>query len=136
MPLVLDASVTLSWCFHDERTDYSMAVLQYLAQDIAIVPSIRLLEVTNSLLTSYRRGRLDADGVDEAFGILEDLQINVVPQTLRDSRGTVFELASEQNLSAYDAAYLDLALRQGLPLATLDDRLRAAAGNVGVAIHE
>lgn len=134
MPLVLDASVTLSWCFRDEQGDYAAQVLRLLADDVAVVPGLWLLEVTNGLLVAERRGRLSAADVAQVHGILSELPVTLDALTLDGALGSVLELARAQGLSAYDAAYLELAMREGLPLASQDDKLRKVAVRLGVRL--
>jgi predicted nucleic acid-binding protein len=134
MAFVLDASVALAWHFEDEASAYADRVLERLREDDALVPAIWPLEVANGLLAAERRSRLSPADVAAAQGVLSDLPITVNTQTLAEALGSVLDLARAQGLSAYDAAYLDLAMREGLALATQDDDLRAAATRVGVAL--
>lgn len=134
MPLVVDASITLSWCFRDEQSEQAARVLRLLAADTAVVPGIWLLEVANGLLAAERRGRLSAADVAHVHGLLSDLPVTVGDLTLDEALGSVLDLARTQGLSAYDAAYLELAMREGLPLATRDDELRSAAVRLGVRL--
>ena len=136
MPFVLDASVTLAWSFRDEQQAYSHRVLRRLDSDSAIVPAIWLSEVANGVLGAERRGRFSAADMASVFGVLEDLPIEWSGLTLDQALGPVLDLARAQGLTAYDAAYLELAMREGLPLATQDEDIRAAAGRVGVPIVE
>ncbi len=134
MPFVLDASVALSWCFPDEESTYADSVLGGFASDSALVPDVWPFEVANGLLIAQRRRRITDHDVGVARGILLDLPIEVAHQTLDEALGAVLELARAQRLSSYDATYLALAMRHGLPLATLDVGLRAAAADLGVPI--
>lgn len=134
MPLVVDASVALAWCFRDEESDYATRVLRRLAEDTAVVPGLWLLEIANGLLAGERRSRLSEAEVMQVRGMLADLPITVDASTLDEALGPVLDLARAHNLSAYDAVYLALAMREGLPLATLDERLQAAATAVGVRL--
>lgn len=134
MNLVLDASVALSWCFEDEGGAMEMAVLRRLRDDEAVVPALWTLEVTNGLVTAERRGRLDAAGVLRASHLLLALPIVVEPVERSGAASAVLPLARRHGLSAYDAAYLELALRRGIPLATADAALHRAARAEGVAV--
>ncbi len=134
MPLVLDASVTLSWCFRDEQSDYAAHVLRLLADDIAVVPGLWLIEVANGLLVAERRGRLSAADVAQVRGMLSDLPVTLGELTLDEALGSVLDLARAQGLSTYDATYLELAMREGLPLATQDGQLQSAAVRLGVRL--
>lgn len=134
MNLVLDASVALSWCFEDEGGAMEMAVLQRLREDEAVVPALWTLEVANGLVTAERRGRLDAAGVVRSAHLLLALPIVVEPVERSGAASSVVPLARRHRLSAYDAAYLELALRRGIPLATSDAALRRAAREEGVEV--
>jgi len=136
MPFVLDASVALAWCFRDERNAYAHRVLRRLDDEPAVVPNIWLLEVANGLLIAERRGRLSRAEVTQVGGVIADLPITWRETSLEQALGSVLDLAGTHELSAYDAAYLELAMREGLPLATQDNALRAAAKRVGVALAD
>ncbi|MEN3011242.1 MAG: type II toxin-antitoxin system VapC family toxin [Candidatus Bipolaricaulaceae bacterium] len=134
--LVLDASVTLAWAFKEELNEYTRGVLWSLRKGQAIVPHLWALEVANALLVAERRGRLKRAEVEQFVGFLRELPIVVETEVPERILGEVLALAREQNLSVYDAAYLDLATRLGVPLATLDEPLKAAAGRVGVEVFQ
>ena len=136
MPFVLDASVALAWSFRDERNAYAHRVLRRLEDDPALVPAVWMLEVANGLLVADRRGRFTAADVAQVYGVLADLPIEWSDLTLDQALGPVLDLARVHGLSAYDAAYLELAMREGLPLATQDDALRGAAERAGVPLME
>jgi predicted nucleic acid-binding protein len=133
---VLDASVTLAWYFEDEADPYADAVARRFRSMQAIVPSIWPLEVANAMLMGERRKRNAVATQAQWIGCLTALPIAVDDQSPVRVFRDVLALARTQNLSAYDASYLELALRSGLPLATLDDRLRQAATAVGVRRFE
>lgn len=129
---VLDASFALAWCFHDEGTERTRGALDDLGEGTALVPDVLWqLEVWNALLGATRRGRLSAQGARESRAILAELAIRPATPPLT----AVFELARAHGLSSYDGAYLALALQQGLPLASLDRELNAAAERVGVRLY-
>jgi len=127
---VVDASVSLAWGLEDESNEYTDAVLDALENGKALVPCIWLLEVSNALLVAERRGRVTQAMVAGFLEYLRSLPIVV------GIFGEVLLLAREQGLSVYDAAYLDLALRRGLPLATQDQVLREAARRMGVELFQ
>jgi len=132
---VLDASVTMAWCFEDERTDLTEGVLDSLAEGgEAVVPPIWAYEVANVLVGAQQRGRLTAARVASFMEDLQDFAIQTDPQVEGRVLGPVAALARERRLTVYDAAYLELAMRSGLPIATLDERLQHAAGEVGVRL--
>jgi predicted nucleic acid-binding protein len=129
---VLDASATLPWCFADEATAVTNALLARLRRgDEAIVPAHWPLEVTNALLVAVRRKRISPQDAHQFLQDLEFLPIGIDATTMNLLRTAVFSLAGQYSLSVYDAAYLKLAIREGLPLATLEDDLRKAAGVAG-----
>jgi len=127
---ILDASVAISWCFPGdpaEDTAYSRYVLAELASNDAIVPEIWAFEVANTIFVSYsRRKRITERQIREYLGLLKALPIRVERQDLWANVG-LESLARRYDLAAYDAAYLDLALRTGLPIATSDEPLKKAA---------
>jgi len=131
MAFVLDASVTACWAFQDEdHPDASLAFLRIRTEE-AVVPSLWWFEVRNILIVNERRRRI-AESDTAAFLLsLSRLRIRVdrVPD-----EGAVLRLARAHRLSVYDAAYLELAQREGLTLATLDADLRTAAAGEGVAL--
>jgi len=134
MTFVLDASVALSWCFEDEGGDYADDVLTALEAGEAVVPSLWLLEVGNGLLVAERRGRLEAAEAQEARRLLGALPIAVEPGGRSAALEVTPLLARRHGLSAYDAAYLELAIRLGVPIASLDGALRSGAAAEGVEI--
>lgn len=132
---VLDGSVTMAWYFKDEENDYANAVRAGLGVSRAVVPSLWPLEVANTILVGERRKRSNQAQAAAWTGLLASLPITVDDETAMRAFSDILNLGRTQNLSAYDAAYLELAMRRGLPLATLDARLKAAAGAVGVPIY-
>lgn len=129
--LGLDCSVAISWCLPDETDFYADAVLSLLTEPEkvveAVVPSIWSLELANTLLVSERRGRISPEQRQEILDLIEALPIQVDVLTASQALGATFQLGKDYNLAAYDAAYLELAVRRRLPLATLDQRLAEAA---------
>ena len=132
MNFVLDASVTLAWAFEDEGGEYARDVLRRLEREEACTTALWPLEVSNGLLVAERRNRIDPTASTQFTRLLLSLPIVVEPV----DRRRVFEqtriLARRGTLSAYDAQYLDLAIRYGIPLATLDQELRRAAEEEGI----
>ena len=133
--LVLDASVTLSWCFEDEAHTYGDAVLEYLESGEALVPGIWPLEVGNALLVAERKGRLTKADSARFVTLLRQLPIIIEQESPERIFGEIIALAREHSLSTYDASYLDLAMRNGLPLATQDVHLLHAARECGVEVY-
>ncbi|MBR8834372.1 MAG: type II toxin-antitoxin system VapC family toxin [Stigonema ocellatum SAG 48.90 = DSM 106950] len=134
MNFVLDCSIAMAWCFEDEATDFTDSLLESLAQVNAKVPSIWFLEVANVLAISERRGRTNQAKITQFLRLLGSLPIVVDAKTEEKAFTDVLTLARTHKLTSYDAAYLELALREGLPLATLDEGLKRAALNIGVKI--
>ncbi len=132
MPFVVDASVALAWCFEDEANAHTEAVLDLLADDTAIVPSLWELEVSNVLLLGERRGRLTESQTTRFVALLGQLPILV--DSASTDMAAVIALGRQYTLTAYDAAYLALAQREGVPLASLDRKLREAAQVSGVRL--
>ncbi|MFD4422408.1 type II toxin-antitoxin system VapC family toxin [Agromyces sp. NPDC058484] len=131
MAFVLDASVTLAWCFEDEATTESDALLARLRSDTATAPSIWVFEIANALTVAQRRGRLVEAKALLFASTLRSLPIEVAPV---QPMASIMAVAMTHGLSAYDAAYLELAERTGRPLAALDGRLRDAAITAGVDV--
>jgi predicted nucleic acid-binding protein len=129
---VLDASATLAWCFEDERTAPAASVLERLRDQEALVPPLWLLELANGLVVAERRGRITRAESTRFLGLVGELPIRIDQTSTLDLASSVMDLARQYDLSAYDAAYLELALRLGQPLATIDERLRSAADRAGV----
>lgn len=134
MNFVLDASVVLAWAFEDAGDGYAVRVLEELRASEAVAASLWPLEVTNGLLTAERRGRIQAPDARRFLNLLLSLPVVVDPVARRRAFEGVHALARTHGLTSYDAAYLELAVRYGLPLATLDERLREAAGEEGLSI--
>lgn len=134
MPFVLDASVAVAWCFEDERDALGDAVLEALREDSALVPAIWPFEVANALLVAERRGRLTRSDLTRFTQLLASLPIEIERRAAEGIFDSVLHTAQAQNLSVYDAAYVDLAMRSGLPIASLDERVRVASEAVGVTL--
>ncbi|MCL6633770.1 MAG: type II toxin-antitoxin system VapC family toxin [Alicyclobacillus herbarius] len=132
MTFVLDASVALSWCFPDESNDYAARILNRFKQDTATVPAIWPLEVSNALLVGHRRNRMNLEQIRIATKLLSGLEIVVDEVSASHVFHKTLSLALDNGLTAYDAAYLELAQRLKCPLATTDKQLYLAAQSVGV----
>jgi predicted nucleic acid-binding protein len=132
--LVLDSSATLAWFYANETTPAIRRVFDLLAKGGAWVPSLWRLEVANILEMGLRRGRHDSAFLQATLADLSLLPINLDPETDRQAWGATLRLAHRHRLTSYDATYLELAQRRGLPLATLDGDLRAAAIAEGVPL--
>ena len=134
MSLVLDSSATLAWIYDEETTAAIREVFDRVADHGAVVPALWRLEVANSLTVAARRGRVDAEFRRTALADLAMLDITTDPHTDSSAWAETLHLADCYQLTLYDAAYLELAQRRALPLATLDRELRAAAEAAGVPI--
>ena len=134
MSFVLDNSVALTWCFEDERTPAMGALLVQVGESGALAPGLWPLEALNGLLVAERRGRLDAPWRHRLTGFLGALSIKLDDETASQAWTTIVRLAERLALSTYDAAYLELAQRHRLPLASLDRDLRAAAAALGLEV--
>ena len=134
MSFVVDNSVALAWCFEDEHTDSVMALLDRVAERGAFAPALWPLEALNGLLMAERNKRLDARRRNSLTGFLRALPITVDEETADQTWTATIRLAERHRLSVYDAAYLELAQRRKLPLATLDHDLIKAAKAAGVTL--
>ena len=131
---VIDNSVVMTWCFKDEDIQYTDFILNKLEHTTAFVPSIWPLEVTNVLLVAERKKRIGEADSTRFIALITELPIIVDQESPERMIKEIFALAREHNLSSYDASYLDLAMRKGLPIATLDKNLLAAAKRSKVTI--
>ncbi len=129
---VLDASVALAWCFETETDHFTDAVLDSMADNTALVPAVWPLEIGNALVVAERRGYLDQASSVRFLNLLRQLSLEVEQESPQRMFGEILLLAREQQLSTYDASYLDLAMRSGLPIASRDGALIEAARRCGV----
>jgi len=131
---VIDNSVVMSWCFQDETSKYTDAVLGHLEEATAYVPAIWPLEVGNVLLVAERRKRLSQADSSRFISLLFDLPIIVEQELPERMLSEILSLAREYKLSSYDASYLDIAMRKGLPIASTDKHILAAAKRSNIPI--
>jgi predicted nucleic acid-binding protein len=124
---VLDASVVFAWCFVDEASPAADALLDRIAAEGAVVPSVWSLEIADVLLVAERRRRIDATASTRFVDMLARLPIAVDDETVHRALGDTIQLARAIKLAAHDAAYLELARRRALPIATRDEAMRRAA---------
>lgn len=134
MPIIVDASATMAWCFEDEATADSMSLWVRANAEGLLVPCIWPLEIANGLLLSERRRRMVPQSSDQFVFILDRVIISVDQPDPSHTWSNTLLLARETGLTVYDASYLELSLRTGLELATRDARLRAAAAARGVKL--
>jgi len=133
MPFVLDNSVVTGWYLPEQETAYGQSVATRLESDKALVPTLWQLELANVLKTACTRGKLDLDTARQILDALGRLPIEIDTSPAPGQR-QLFELAMRYQLSSYDAAYLELAMRHGLPIATQDLHLKEAAMAAGVDV--
>ena len=134
MDFVLDASVAAAWVLDDEQSDLADQVIDSLAFKTATAPHLWALEVANILTVCERRGRIDTGKRKLMAEALRDLGVIEQPHTQETVFGEIMDLAVKHSLSSYDASYLELAIRLGVPLATLDRPLQKAAEAEGVTL--
>lgn len=132
MAFVVDASVAMAWCFEDEATDFSEEILDRLRDEEAVVPGLWRLEVANVLLVAERRARITEAQATRFVELLLRLPIHTDLDVVEVN--DVLAVGRRHGLSAYDACYLSVAERHGVPLATLDDTLAAAGRSAGVTV--
>lgn len=132
--LVVDASIALTWCFEDEVTADTEAIGTRVDSEGAVVPHLWRLEIANALLLAERRGRLGRAKLEQRLELLAALPISTDADTDIHAWADTLLLARAQRLTLYDAAYLELAIRRNLELATLDRDLQRAARKMGVAV--
>ena len=133
---VIDSSVVMPWCFNDETNEYADAVLEKLTAARAVVPAIWPLEVVNVLLIAERKERLKQADSIRFLTLLLQLPVETEKEWSQEAMPDLLSLGKNLGLSSYDLSYLDLAVRRGCPLATLDQKLIAAAEKTGVPILE
>ena len=130
-PIVIDNSVFLAWCMGDEEEPTAMSAMRHVIEQGGIAPRIWWYELRNALLVNERRGRISPQQVSDT--LTDSLALGIAIDDEHDE-ALLFELARRFALTVYDAAYLEVAVRRSLPLATLDHRLREAAAAIGVAV--
>jgi predicted nucleic acid-binding protein len=132
---VLDASVVLAWWFKDEVSPYATFVVRSAKNARAVAPIIWPLEVSNALISAVRRERIDELIANRIRNTLDQLPVDIDSEVAVASLGQrILRLGIEHGLSAYDASYLELAIRRGLPIATQDQKLVQAAADTSVHV--
>lgn len=129
MPIVIDNSVFLAWCMGDEKEPFADAAMQLVAEEGGVAPHIWWYEVRNALLMNERRSRISAQQVADTLAASLALRVSIDDS---HDNAQIMSLARRFDLTIYDAAYLEVALRHSLPLATLDRRMRQAARAIGI----
>jgi predicted nucleic acid-binding protein len=133
---ILDGSITMVWGFEDESDAYAEAILDKMPELQAHGPYLCPLEVANALLVGERRNRIKPADTARFLAILAAFPIAVDDQTVAHAWSDTMHLARAHNLSSYDASYLELAIRLGLPLAAQDGKLKTAAQAMGVPLFQ
>jgi len=134
MSLVLDTSIALAWVYADETSEAVLRVFDAVRMHGAWVPALWRWEIANVLQLNVKRGRHSTDFLDAALSALALAPIRIDPEAERQSWSDTILLADRHGLTVYDAAYLEIASRRRIPLATLDQQLRSAAGNQGIEL--
>ncbi len=132
MSIVIDASIAIAWSFPDERDAESVAAGQYVIRERALVPALWRWEMQNVLRNAERRGRITEETTGRILRSLAAMPLSVDPASTEVTFGAELQLARRFALTVYDAAYLELAARRGILLATKDAALRAAAQQLGL----
>ena len=130
--LVIDCSVAVAWCFEDEVSAETDAILERVRDEGALVPALWHLELGNVLVQAERRKRLTAADTTTRLELIAALPILTDAETPERALREVLTLARAEGLTTYDAAYLELAMRKGLPLASKDRALVEAADRAGI----
>jgi predicted nucleic acid-binding protein len=133
---VVDCSISAAWLFEEDWGGVPQAVLGELKAAEAVVPALWPYELANALVIAERRSRVSTAKTDRFLEELRDLRITIDARPAQKVLAQLLPLARRHGLTAYDAAYLELAIHQGIELATLDDDLRRAAAGAGVALFE
>lgn len=134
MSFVLDASIALAWCFADESTPTSIYLLNQLETENAYVPAIWSLELGNILVGAAMKKRISRSHVIQFLDLINELNIKVDTETDKHALHDTLDLAFAENLTTYDASYLELSIRLGLPLATKDRQLITAAQHLNLEV--
>jgi predicted nucleic acid-binding protein len=130
--VVIDSSIALSWCFEDEASPETDRLFERVRDDGAIVPGLWHLELGNVLLQAEKHGRISAADVAMRLDLIAELPISTDPETTVRAWREILTVARAERLTTYDATYLELAMRRGLPLLTKDGELLRAAKRLGV----
>jgi predicted nucleic acid-binding protein len=133
--IVVDASIVLAWGFDDESSETAEKLLDLASAGAElVVPSIWPFEVANAVLVAERRKRISTAQAKVFLGRVSRYLVSVEETGIFRAFGEILALAGQHSLTVYDAAYLELALRENLPFATLDNQLRRAARHIGIAL--
>ena len=134
MRFVIDNSVIMAWCFEDEKSPYADAVLEMFTRAEALVPALWPLELANVLLVAERRRRLSTASSANFVNLLSSLSISVDQAPSLSTAVDIMSIGRQTGLSSYDAAYVELAMREGISLCTLDRKIRASLKKCNVEL--
>jgi predicted nucleic acid-binding protein len=132
--VVIDSSVALTWCFEDVASSETDKLFERVRDEGAIVPGLWHLELSNVLLQAEKRGRINTGDVAIRLDLIAELPISVDQETTARAWREILTMARAEKLTMYDATYLELAVRRGLPLLTKDNALAEAAKRLGVVV--
>lgn len=136
MLFVLDCSVAISWCLEDEQNNYADTIFEIILEEHqALVPAFFWSEITNVMWVAERRSRNTKEQTKIAMAMLQALPIIIDSKPINETMTATLDFARQYNLSAYDSAYLELAVRKGLLLATIDGKLANAARNLSILLE-
>ncbi len=136
MKFILDCSVTMPWLLRNDSTGYAENILKYLgdSRNLALVPRLWYLEVGNTLLVAESRKKITEAESERFIQWLQNLPIEEDDSHTLQFFDRTMSMAREHKLSFYDAVYLELAMRESLPIATLDKQLKEASLSVGIEL--
>ncbi|OGT41278.1 MAG: hypothetical protein A3F42_07310 [Gammaproteobacteria bacterium RIFCSPHIGHO2_12_FULL_37_34] len=132
---ILDCSITMAWCFEDETSEYSEKILDALSENTAWVPALWSIEVANSLIVAERKKRISHIKAIAFKQHIDTFAIKIDDYLLTKPIELLLDLAKETGLTAYDATYLELAIRKNLPIATLDVELKKSSQKMGLSLY-
>lgn len=132
--VVVDPSIALTWCFEDEASPETDVLFERVRDDGAVVPGLWYLELGNVLLQAEKRGRITTGDLATRLELIGELPISVDQETTGRAWREILALARTERLTTYDAAYLELAIRRGVPLLTRDSDLAGAGKRLGIAV--
>lgn len=132
--VIIDSSIALTWCFEDEASPETDALFERIRDEGAVVPGLWHLELSNVLLQAEKRSRIGTGDVATRLDLIAELPILVDQETAGRAWREILTIARAEGLTTYDAAYLELAIRRGLPLLTKDSELVNAARRLGVVV--
>ena len=134
MPFVLDSSAALAWVLPDERSAAIDPIADRLQNDTAVVPAVWPFEILNALLMATRRARISSEDLQGLLANLAVLPIEIEQIEMATMLDAVSRIAALHGITSYDAAYVELAQRRNVAIATLDNKLRGVCAAEGVSV--